>query len=619
MTKTIQNLYQSHIGKISDKWESYLAAYHFHFETLRNREINLLEIGVQNGGSLDIWAKYFPKANTLVGCDIDANCGGLVYEDKRISVVVGDICDAKTQEKIFRISQHFDLIIDDGSHHSGDIIRAFIKYFKCLSDGGIYVAEDLHCSYWKDYEGGCYHPYSSISFFKSLVDVINSEYWGNGYSIAKFLSGFEDFYGLSLSDFPFNRIESLEFSNSLCFIKKSEKISRLGQRIVVGNVDIVEGKSHYEPGSLISVPNQKNNIAAYQYIQNQKSEAFDLRMRLQQEHLQNLSTALGSARDELTVAAKIIDNIYTSYSWRLTKPLRLINQIARHPFKAAKRILSQLLFRLRNYGQNEAKTQAKTKASEAQKIDIQQSIHVLIHAFYPESLIEILDYLMEWKFPYQLYITTTVDKESIVRDILDRYGMYHKLLVCPNKGRDVLPFLKLFESFPINSGIVLKLHTKRSLHRTDGDAWRKDFYEKLLSSVYVKKILKAFNDCHNLGIVIPEGTYVSMHDNIGDTESIVRELADRILGRLDSDLPEGFSAGTMFYIRRGDLQPILDLELSEDHFQEEATQIDGTMAHALERLFFVPSHLYGHFVATNAAPYNPASISNSQFNQRVNW
>ena len=62
------------------------------------------------------------------------------------------------EAEILSHSPNFDLIIDDGSHTSGDIVKSFARYFRHLSHGGIFVAEDLHCSYWSNFEGGLYYP-----------------------------------------------------------------------------------------------------------------------------------------------------------------------------------------------------------------------------------------------------------------------------------------------------------------------------------------------------------------------------------------------------------------------------------------------------------------------------
>ena len=120
---TLQQLYAKHRGKLSDKWSIYLSEYDRLFQPFRTMSVCLLEIGIQNGGSLEIWSKFFPQAQKIVGCDINPDCAHLVYKDRRISVVVGDANSDVAEASVVSHSANFDLIIDDGSHRSrrGDL------------------------------------------------------------------------------------------------------------------------------------------------------------------------------------------------------------------------------------------------------------------------------------------------------------------------------------------------------------------------------------------------------------------------------------------------------------------------------------------------------------------
>lgn len=198
--QTLKQLYDTHRGKVSDKWSSYLRAYDRLFAEYRQRPVRLLEIGVQNGGSLEIWSRYFPKAQSIVGCDINPDCAKLNYEDNRIAVVIGDANFDSTEEAILAHAAALDIIIDDGSHLSSDIIKSFARYFPHLEYGGIFIIEDLHCSYWHESEGGLYYPFSSITFFKRLSDTINHEHWGIDKPRREILSGFFAKYGFHLSE-----------------------------------------------------------------------------------------------------------------------------------------------------------------------------------------------------------------------------------------------------------------------------------------------------------------------------------------------------------------------------------------------------------------------------------
>nr|MBP9087896.1 class I SAM-dependent methyltransferase [Kofleriaceae bacterium] len=134
---TLRQLYEQHQGKVSDKWSIYLAEYDRLFSYYRSQPVRMLEIGIQNGGSLEVWSKYFRFAERLVGCDINPDCAKLIYDDPRISVIVGDANADHSAEQVFACSEKFDIIIDDGSHTSSDIVRSFARYFPSIVDGGM--------------------------------------------------------------------------------------------------------------------------------------------------------------------------------------------------------------------------------------------------------------------------------------------------------------------------------------------------------------------------------------------------------------------------------------------------------------------------------------------------
>jgi GT2 family glycosyltransferase len=256
----LRTLYSSHRGKVSDKWSIYLDTYSTVLEKYRELPISLLEIGVQNGGSLEIWSQYFKRAKHLVGCDINTVCGQLHYVQEAISIVIGNADDDATEIAIRRVTPDFDLIIDDGSHASEDIVRSFCRYFGALRPGGTYIAEDLHCSYWQEYQGGLYFPYSSIAFFKALVDVINQENWGLDKERQAVLEPFFTHYGCSLDDHALAQIHSIAFVNSMCIVRKeSNAANELGPRIISGTQCAVVPQVGGLSGTLQRAPAQQSS------------------------------------------------------------------------------------------------------------------------------------------------------------------------------------------------------------------------------------------------------------------------------------------------------------------------------------------------------------------------
>lgn len=238
--KTLETLYETHTGKVSDRWSIYLSEYNRLLADYRDKPIALLEIGVQNGGSLEVWSEFFPAARQLVGCDINPHCAQLVFENQRISVVVGDANSDAVQNAVLAHAPRLDIVIDDGSHRSSDIAKTFARYFPRIEDGGVFIAEDLHCSYWQEFEGGLFDPLSSIAFFKQLADVVNHEHWGVRDPRSRVLEPFFEKYQLQMTDVELQHVHSIEFINSMCVVRKQQPDrNQLGARFIAGKIATV--------------------------------------------------------------------------------------------------------------------------------------------------------------------------------------------------------------------------------------------------------------------------------------------------------------------------------------------------------------------------------------------
>ena len=300
MNKTLIELYQEKSGKVSIKWELYLKEYDRVLAEYQDSPVNVLEIGVQNGGSLEAWSQYFKNAQSIVGVDIDQNCQNLVYSDNRIQVIIGDCCQQEVNEKINEQVATYDLVFDDGSHRSADIIKAFLLYFNKLSADGLYIIEDLHCSYWSNYDGGLFDPYSSIAFIKKLIDIINFQHWQNGVSIHQFLEPFlikSEVDPLTVNIDFFNQIHSIEIINSLCIIKKKAiQDNSIRELTVKGSDDsVVSEDAKLVIEKAINLQNQNENI--FSTIAYQNNADFDLKLTAIRDELLS-SKALNVQKDQ---------------------------------------------------------------------------------------------------------------------------------------------------------------------------------------------------------------------------------------------------------------------------------------------------------------------------------
>jgi lipopolysaccharide biosynthesis protein len=130
---------------------------------------------------------------------------------------------------------------------------------------------------------------------------------------------------------------------------------------------------------------------------------------------------------------------------------------------------------------------------------------------------------------------------------------------------------------------LVKVHTKKSPHRADGSDWGRDLYTNLLDPDTFQCALQVFAEDPSLGMVGPDQHYVPMSTYIGSNEERIL-YAGRRLGLSDEQIrAQGFFAGTMFIARMSALDPVVELGFSDDDFEPESGQIDGTLAHAIER------------------------------------
>jgi len=166
---SLKDLYLSHQGRASDKCIHYFDIYHENFSMFIGKKSNILEIGVQNGGSSEIFSKYFQNGN-IYGVDINPKvCEHQLGKNNQFFCF--DIRDKNAFEKVLG-GKTFDVLIDDGSHLPKDIIFAFEYLFEKINPGGVYLIEDVYTSYWKSHDGGLQRSGTAMEYFKQLSDYI---------------------------------------------------------------------------------------------------------------------------------------------------------------------------------------------------------------------------------------------------------------------------------------------------------------------------------------------------------------------------------------------------------------------------------------------------------------
>ena len=104
----------------------------------------MIEIGVFEGGSLDMWQRYLGADASIVGIDINPGCADRV--DPPNVVHIGSQADRAFLEGVVAEFGAPELILDDGSHIARHQRASFEILFPLLQDGGLYIIEDTHTS-----------------------------------------------------------------------------------------------------------------------------------------------------------------------------------------------------------------------------------------------------------------------------------------------------------------------------------------------------------------------------------------------------------------------------------------------------------------------------------------
>jgi hypothetical protein len=159
-------------GQAMTKWHNYLEIYHRHFAGFRGRSPVVVEIGVELGGSLQMWHHYFGPGTRLVGIDIDTRC--LELQDDATTIMIGDQADRSFLAAIRERVPHIDILIDDGGHMMTQQITTFEELYPSIQPNGIYLCEDMHTSLWPAYGGGYRRPGTFLEYSKALVDKLSA-------------------------------------------------------------------------------------------------------------------------------------------------------------------------------------------------------------------------------------------------------------------------------------------------------------------------------------------------------------------------------------------------------------------------------------------------------------
>lgn len=155
----------------SSKGHNYCQYYDMFFSNMREWPNNLLEIGIDKGDSIKMWQEYFP-ITAIHGIDIRGDYEYL-YDGRTLTHIVDQSNKGELILFAEQYPNYFNIVIDDGSHQSADMVLTFETLFPYLRSGGYYIIEDLLCNY--DERWRAIGEFGIIDRIKNMVDEVNMD------------------------------------------------------------------------------------------------------------------------------------------------------------------------------------------------------------------------------------------------------------------------------------------------------------------------------------------------------------------------------------------------------------------------------------------------------------
>ncbi len=526
-----------------------------------------------------------------------------------------------------------DLLHIDGRHFYEDVKHDFETWIPKLSDRAVVLFHDINV---RERGFGCYKLWDEISTKSPSFAFHHGHGLGVlGYGkalppeMAKFFATTQDPAVADELRNAFSRLGSSIKAQQVAG-EQADYIHKLLTMIDEFREDGVKVRARIDGLEKVVSGHQAREQDLYAQVIAASRHSEDLQVLLTAANMRSDETSR-AAREADQIAARqiahltqLLNDLQRSLSWRITAPLRNVRrwQIEKKPLlktrirKTLRAIYHAIPIPLRHkrravnalVGLWTGKSPVLLKPV-ALPADSDYSaavpfaytpatafagrVAVVVHVYYEDLTAEVARYLRNIPVPFDTFICTdTPGKRAGILGVFanwDRGSVQVRLV--PNRGRDIAPKLLAFRDIYDSYEFVLHLHTKSSStadHLEVFRNWRGFIFENLLGSPeIVASILETFARHRDVGMIAAQHFEpIRRHLNWGDNFAIAQGLAARMGLALSDERVLDFPSGSMFWARSAALKPLLDLDLRVTDFPAEAGQLDGTLAHAIERMFF---------------------------------
>ena len=223
--------------------------------------------------------------------------------------------------------------------------------------------------------------------------------------------------------------------------------------------------------------------------------------------------------------------------------------------------------------------------SNAQDVQCAESeIAVIVHLYHTDLLEELSKYINNIPQQFDIYFSVPITQINAISIKIKEIFPNALIWGYQNIGRDIFPFLDIFAKIiHLNYKAICKIHTKKSLHLKDGDLWRHELLEGLIGNQEI--IARCIHKIKNgAGMVAPPEHLIDFKKLIFGNASHITNISQHLNLTYDDLFKSAFAAGSMFWFAPNALKSLVDLNFKQEDFELENGQLDGTLAHAVERL-----------------------------------
>ncbi len=225
-------------------------------------------------------------------------------------------------------------------------------------------------------------------------------------------------------------------------------------------------------------------------------------------------------------------------------------------------------------------------------------VGLVMHLYFMDLLDSSLAYAANMPDYADIIITTNTEEKKALIDnkFKDLNCNNFKCIVIENRGRDVSSLLVGARPFIMDYDYVCFAHDKKTSQLKPyciGEGFSYKCFENILGSKdFVYNIIDLFDKNPKLGLLTPPppnhaAFYQTLYSSWANNYNNVCEM----INKMELDIPVHWSKepiaplGTMFWFRPKAMLRLFDENWTYDNFPEEPNNVDGTLLHAIERLY----------------------------------